>query len=287
MTAAPAPLETRVRLAHARITHLMAAAGVRSLHIKGYAMGPGVYAGGRTSSDVDLLVHPADLSHALDALTSHGWRRIADFAEGSVFEHAATLWHDQLGYVDVHRRLPGLGRSPVDAFEALWGERTTTVVAGHAVPVPSLRHQRLVVLVHGARDAGRGRFDVDHLRHTLDAGQWAELRVQAQILGAGAAWSIATGETDVAGVDEREALLLSAVRGDESGIRLLATRWHAARGWRERLHLLVRTVPVNRAHLQMRLGRPPTTADVLREQASRGAALTRWAAGKAVPRVGR
>ena len=33
----------------------------------------------------------------------------ARFATGSVFEHAATLWHVHWGYVDVHRAFPGVG----------------------------------------------------------------------------------------------------------------------------------------------------------------------------------
>ena len=53
-------LEVRVRLAHARITHLLDRAGIRGLHVKGYATEPGVYPEHRRSADVDLLVHPAD-----------------------------------------------------------------------------------------------------------------------------------------------------------------------------------------------------------------------------------
>ena len=53
-------LEVRVRLAHARITHLLDRAGIRGLHVKGYATEPGVYPEHRRSSDVDLLVHLAD-----------------------------------------------------------------------------------------------------------------------------------------------------------------------------------------------------------------------------------
>ena len=93
-------LEVRVRLAHARITHLLDRAGIRGLHLKGYATEPGVYPDHRRSSDVDLLVPPADADAVIALLGSHGWEPVATFSQGSIFQHAATLWHDQLGYVD-------------------------------------------------------------------------------------------------------------------------------------------------------------------------------------------
>lgn len=112
--AAPPSLdfEVRVRLAHARITHLLDRVGIRGLHVKGYATEPGVYPEHRRSSDVDLLVHPADATAVIELLHAHAWEPVADFSEGSIFQHAATLWHDQLGYVDVHRLFPASARPP-------------------------------------------------------------------------------------------------------------------------------------------------------------------------------
>ena len=53
---------------------------------------------------------------------------------------------------------------------------------------------------------------------------------------------------------------------------------------RERVELVLHVLPVNRAHLAMRLGRPVTWRDVAREQTSRvGAGLT-WIRRKAVRR---
>ena len=152
-------LAPRVRLAHACIARHLEDAGLRGLHVKGYAAAPGTYAPHRTSSDVDLLVHPQDAGRVCAVLEVHGWSLVTDFHEGSIFEHAATLWHDHLGYVDVHRLFPGLGSDPAAVFEHLWRERTARVVSGRPVPVPGLDGQRLVVIVHASRDGGRGRPD--------------------------------------------------------------------------------------------------------------------------------
>ncbi|MCK6094782.1 nucleotidyltransferase family protein [Micrococcus sp. EYE_162] len=279
----PLELRARVHLAHARIAHILEQNGVRGLHVKGYAMDLGVYREARSSSDVDLLVHPSEAEHVLDLLTGQGWNTVAAFSEGSIFEHAATLWHDHLGYVDVHRLFPGLGSSDERTFEQLWAEHRTRVIAGRAVPVPSLRHQRLIVLVHGARDPYRGAADVAHLRETLSDPEWTEVREQAEVLGATAAWHVATDE-DAAGMDEHDLTLFTALRSQESGMQLFTTRWRAAESTRERAALVLHTLPVNRPHLQMRLGRPPTRADILREQAHRAGALAGWIREKAVSR---
>ena len=283
--AAPPSLdfEVRVRLAYARITHLLDRVGIRGLHVKGYATEPGVYPEHRRSSDVDLLVHPADATAVIELLHAHAWEPVADFSEGSIFQHAATLWHDQLGYVDVHRLFPGLGASPEAAFDALWSEHAHLVIAGRPVPVPSPRHQRLVVIVHAARDPFRGGLDVRHIRESLPAESWAALREEAHRLHAGAAWHVATGEA-ADGVDSRQLTLFAALHESQSGLELFRTRWQSAATARERAVLVARTIPVNRPHLQMRLGRPVTRADLWREQRARLGALAGWAWTKAVRR---
>ncbi|MCV7478489.1 nucleotidyltransferase family protein [Micrococcus luteus] len=282
--AAPPSLdfEVRVRLAHARIAHLLDRAGIRALHLKGYATEPGVYPDHRRSSDVDLLVHPSDAA-AVALLASHGWAPVADFSEGSIFEHAATLWHDHLGYVDVHRLFPGLGTDAARTFDALWAERVIHVIAGRPVPVPGPVHQRLVVIVHAARDSHRGALDVRHIRDTSSPAEWDALRQEARRLHATAAWHVATGE-EADGMDAHDLALFEALQADESGLDLFRTRWRTARSARERARLVLHTLPVNRPHLQMRLGRPVTRADLWREQGARLGALAGWAWTKAVRR---
>ena len=94
---------------------------------------------------------------------------------------------------------------------------------------------------------------------------------------------MATGE-DLAPAGTAESELFTALRSHASGADLLAARWRAAGTARERVELVLHVLPVNRAHLAMRLGRPVTWRDVAREQTSRvGAGLT-WIRRKAVRR---
>jgi len=277
-------LRPRIELSHPRITHILASTSIRGLHVKGYAVEAGVYPKHRSSSDVDLLVHPADAERAVAALKEHGWAQVTTFAKGSLFEHAATLWHDYLGYVDVHRLFPGLGPDPATTFERLWAEHTVRIIAGHPAPVPSLRHQRLVVLVHAARDAGRGHADVEHLGRVLSEDEWAALRTEAHSLGAEAAWSVATAEAPSRAANDHDLRLFTALHHRETGFDLFRTRWGAARSARERAALVLHTIPVNKAHLQMRLGRPITRKDILREQVGRVFSAAAWLKTKAVHR---
>ena len=114
-------------------------------------------------------------------------------------------------------------------------------------------------------------------------GSRAALREEAHRLDAGAAWHVATGEA-ADGVDSRQLTLFAALHESQSGLELFRTRWQSAATARERAVLVARTIPVNRPHLQMRLGRPVTRADLWREQRARLGALAGWAWAKAVRR---
>lgn len=88
------------------------------------------------------------------------------------------------------------------------------------------------------------------------------------------------------GVDAHELPLFEALQESRSGLELLGTRRRSAGSAGQRLALLARTVPVNRPHLRMRLGRPLTRADMWREQGARAGALAAWAWRTAVRRGG-
>lgn len=276
-------LRARVQLSHALLAHLLDDAGLRALHIKGYAAQPGVYRKGRLSTDVDLLMRPEDAPRACATLAEHGWDRVTGFSEGSIFQHAATLRHPHLGYVDVHRIFPGLGDDPAAVFLHLWDRRTARVIAGRPVPVPDLTHQRLLLVVHAARDSARGPADVLHLRSTLATEEWAELRDESRRIGACDAWGVATGE-DLDGAHTAQARVFSALLAGETGMALMATRWAAASSRRERVALLTRGLRVNRPHLKMRLGRVPTHGDLMREHLAHLRDLASWVRRQAARR---
>lgn len=273
------PLAARVRLAHAMADHLLSRAGVRVLHHKGYAAAPGVYTAQRQSTDVDLLVAPEDQDRAIEALRTSGWTLVTGYAEGSIFRHAACLWHEHLGYVDIHRRLPGFTAEPREVFEQMWSQRSRGVLAARSCPVPSVDDQRLVVLIHAARDPVRGDRDAAHLREVLCAADWERLRRRARQFGAESAWYVSTGED--LGADPQEAALWQAVRDDVDSAALLQARLRAADPGLDRLRVLGGALRVNRGHLRMRLGREPQLRDVWADYRRRAAAGLRLLRGKA------
>ncbi|WP_227718743.1 nucleotidyltransferase family protein [Micrococcus sp. FDAARGOS_333] len=273
------PLRARLLLAHATLTHALADAGIRALHIKGYAALDGAYVPERSSTDVDLLVHPDDAPQTLRVLAQQGWPLVTDFSEGSIFMHAATLRHVQLGYVDVHRLFPGIGIDPAEAFERLWAARVERMRAGRPLPVVDLQHQRLLIILHAARDVSRRRLDVSHIRRTVSEDAWESLRRLAVAFRAQAAWEAATDET-LAGAAPRQTALFRAMNSNKTGLELFGHRWAAADGLGARARLVRDTLGVNRAHLAMDLRREVTAGDVLRWQWRRLRQVATWGAAK-------
>lgn len=269
------PLRARVLLAHAALAHILAEADIRALHIKGYAALDGSYVADRPSTDVDLLVHPDDASRAIRVLEAAGWPLIADFSEGSIFMHAATLRHVQLGYVDVHRLFPGIGIDPAEAFERLWAARVERIRAGHPLPVVDREHQRLLIILHAARDVSRRRLDVSHIRTTATKEEWEVLRRLAVEFRAQAAWEAATDET-LPGADPRQTELFRAMNSNKTGLALFGPRWRATDGFLGKARLVRDTLTVNRAHLAMDLGRDVTHRDALAWQIGRLRQITEW-----------
>lgn len=273
------PLRARVLLAHAALSHALADAGIRALHIKGYAALDGAYVPERSSTDVDLLVHPDDAPETLRVLAKQGWPLVTDFSEGSIFMHAATLRHVQLGYVDVHRLFPGIGIDPAEAFERLWAARVERIRAGHPLPVVDLQHQRLLIILHAARDVSRRRLDVSHIRGTVSEDAWQSLRRLAVAFQAQAAWEAATDEA-LAGAAPRQTALFRAMNSNKTGLELFGPRWAAADGPGAKARLVRDTLRVNRAHLAMGLQREVTSRDVLQWQWGRLRQIATWGTAK-------
>lgn len=71
---------------------------------------------------------------------------------GGLVEHSTNWYHPQLGQLDVHVRFPGIQVEAGRAFEALWRDRGTQRVAHRACVVPGVTAQRLVLLLHAARN---------------------------------------------------------------------------------------------------------------------------------------
>ncbi|WP_144791727.1 nucleotidyltransferase family protein [Kocuria palustris] len=269
----PLPPEVRVRFAHAMISHVLRAAGIRGLHHKGHTAPAGTYRAGRSSSDADVLVPAADARRAVAALEQRGWELVADYEDGSIFKHAASLWHSHLGYADIHRLLPGVEAPAEEVFERLWRHRAAESMGGRECNVPERLDHIALIVIHAARDAERGAQDVAHLRSILSDDEWEQVRSRALELDAAAAWAVATEETVTAPLNQVE--LLRALHTGADRPSLLRARLHAAESRADRARIALGALVPNRAHLRVQLRREPALPDYLREYRARIAAALR------------
>ena len=160
----PAVLTTaRVALvdrATAEAVRALAAAGVRSVLLKGPSLTAWLYGDGmpRPYGDSDLLVAPDDRPRAEDVLRALGY--VLVLGDGDIplpggQPHADTWWREATrSSVDLHRTL-GLARAPAEAAWPLLAAGTDRlVVEGVEVEVLGLPARALHVALHAAAHGG-------------------------------------------------------------------------------------------------------------------------------------
>lgn len=257
------PVSARVHLAHALVQRLADDAGADVLHLKGPALLPGLRPEGRHSTDVDVLVRPSHLARLAAALDSTGWERRTDFSTGSVFAHAANWWHDDFGWADVHVSWPGITIDPESAFDVLAGSAITTDVAHAPCPVPDRTGQVLVLVLHAARSRGSG--EGEYVWSRADESVQSDVRALAATLRAEVALAAGLGELEQHRDDPTYLLWRHFTQGG-SRMDEWRARLAAAPTLRDRVRLGTDALRVNRDHLRMELGRPPTRRDVRQRQ---------------------
>lgn len=264
------PLGVRVRLGHAAAQHVADAAGARILHLKGYALDDSLRWPGRVGTDVDVLVHPADVDAFLAGLGEAGWRVQTGFDWGSAFGHSATLVHQDWGYVDVHRLFPGLGPDAVRSFETLWARRCARVLGGVPCAVPDLDGQILVLLLHAGRDRGSIKAEQDVRSAWGDASPERRASVGAlvRLLGAEVGFAAAVGQLDDYRDHPEYRLWQVSSRGG-TRVEEWAARVAAAPTLRAKARVVAQAPLVNVDHLAAQLGRRPTRAEIAREFVAR------------------
>ena len=279
------PVGLRVHLAHATVQAIADEGGVDLLHIKGPAVAPellpyraealdnGTESGrrqARMSTDADVLVRLAHVDAFMAGLAQHHWQIVTRFATGSAFEHAASLWHTQLGYVDVHRRFPGIRLDAEEAFARLWEERQTVEIAHRPIATPSVDAQRFILLLHAARGGGLTHPDARRLWTEADEAARASSAELAARFDAEVAFAAATGRiADYAGDPTADIWRIFASGANPTRLDEWRARFRATRGPVPRLRLAARALLVNTDHLGMELGRPPTRAEVVAEYLNR------------------
>lgn len=271
MNASPVPLAIRVRFMHATLQFLADQAGIRILHIKGPALHPDLLqhdatgaAVPRSSTDADVIIEPGRAAEFLALATRTRFRQVTEFETGSPFEHAATVWADDLGYADLHRFFPGVNASAAAAFEELWRGRESIELAGRACQVPSLEAQRLILLLHHARSGGGARRDKVVAWDEASDEQRAGVRDLARRLDAELALAAAIGELDrfrdTAGFELWDQF---SRHPDHTRTAEWRARIRAARTPWAKVRLVGRSLLVNTDHLAMSLGHQPTRKEIV------------------------
>lgn len=274
----PMPVALRVHLAHATVQAVGDESGSPLLHIKGPATDPSLSPGtagvpgraatgpARVSTDADVLVHPDHARRFVGLLQQRGWRMVTSFRTGSAFEHAATLWHNELGFVDVHRHFPGIELGPARAFELLWQSRHTTDIAHRPCSVPSVAYQLLLLLLHAARNGGPTSDTTRRLWGNANDAVRADVRRLAGELQAEVALAAATGHLDrFTDRPSHDLWRAYSAGGEVDRMTEWRARLKAAPTLLARIRLLGQALLVNSDHLAMTLQRQPTGAEVTRE----------------------
>ncbi|WP_430647043.1 nucleotidyltransferase family protein [Agromyces sp. GXS1127] len=254
------PLQVRLQFGHAAIQYVADEVGVDLLHIKGAAVDPTLRAG-FFGTDVDVIVRPAQVAIMDRALRRAGWSLYSTFANGSPFGHAQTYLHPDWGYVDVHRRFPGIGVEAAAAFDALWEDRASVEIAGVRCAVPSVTAQRVLLILNAARSSNRGRRDVPSVWDGADGAARAEAEALVARLHAGVAFAAATGDLEQYRGDRAYLLWKVVSQGGPRSVEWWA-RIRAEPDLRERLRLIGRAPLVNVDHLAHRLGRRPSKREI-------------------------
>jgi len=261
------PVELRVHLAHVTVQAIADEVGADVLHIKGPAVDPSLRPKGRASADADVLVRPSHLKRLLRGLKRHGWKQVTILRSGGVVEHSTNWYHGQLGQLDVHVRFPGIQIESERAFDVLWMERSTQDVAHRPCVVPDAVAQRLLLLLHAARDIPRYTDDILIAWDDATAAQRTAVESLASELRAEVALAAATGRLEEYRGRPEYSLWRHYVDRKSDGVvyRRLAAR-AAPDGvtfarWRTSRHIVTSIVFLPR-HLRGQLGRPPSAREI-------------------------
>lgn len=142
-----------VALCHALVAHVAESLGLRVIFIKGPISAIQGLRPPKDSMDVDVMVSPEELGALINGLQLKGWRlRPSDNDEVTFPAHSVTLYHATWpSNIDVHFRFPGMERTPVECFDALWLRRTEVVLAARTVSAPSAPLGICILALHALR----------------------------------------------------------------------------------------------------------------------------------------
>jgi hypothetical protein len=145
-------------LVHVLCERVAQQSGSRVLAIKGPVVAMQGLRAPRTSADVDVLVHPDDLTAFVDHMRAVGWHDATETtAPRLVRSHSVNLLHDHWPVgIDVHHHFPGFLAPDAEVFDALWARRRAYVLAGARVTAADPVGMVAVVGLHLLREDAEG-----------------------------------------------------------------------------------------------------------------------------------
>lgn len=280
-------LGTRISIIHGVLQRLADQAGADVLHIKGPAVAeelldtrlapdpdtgePVTVTIPRPSSDADVLVRPEHVERFLAEVTRHGWIRKTTFTTSSAFGHALNIYHPRLGNADVHRHFPGLGD---DAFAQIWNHRQTKTIAHVGCTVPSLRAQRLLLLLHAAR-SGPTHPDTERAWGRANDEERDDVLTLAKLLGAEVGVAAAIGTLDEYRSHPQYLLWKHFREANPSRLHEWHARWRAATTVPAKARVVRSFIVFDPASLESDLGHTPTKREILRRNVARFGTMVR------------
>ncbi|SMO44890.1 nucleotidyltransferase family protein [Propioniciclava tarda] len=223
----------------------------------------------RLSADADILVRPEHLKRFQAALRRHGWQRKTRLYSGGAVEHSEDWSHPELGGADVHIRFPGIRVTPERAFAALWSERQSRDIAGRPCPAPSVDAQRLLLLLHAARNGGPASADVGPPWTNATTAIQGRVRMLAVAFGADVALAGATGRLDEFAHRPEYDLWRLLGQPDADVFDLWVAFVKAAPTALDRVRAILYSIHPKSDRVDHQVGHPANAAEVLRAQASR------------------
>lgn len=274
------PLSVGLRLGTAALQVIADDCGVDLLHIKGAAVDESLLElvadtdpdtglilqrpQPRSSVDIDVLVRPSQVERLFAAMREHGWVMAYRFEDGSAFEHASTWLREGLASADVHRTFPGIGADPEAAFDRLWSDRSTLVIAGYPCQVPSLAAQRLILIVHAVRGGDLAGGDIRRAWGAATPDQRTAVDALAAQVHAEVALAAGTGRLEQHRGSREYPLWHMLSTGNTSRLALWSARVRAQPNLWAALRVAVWLVVPKPGRLRRSLGRDPNPGELAR-----------------------
>lgn len=174
----------------AEVVSVFRRSGVDSILIKGPTLAAWLYRGGpvRYYADSDLVVAPQHYKLAKRLLADLGFEyqhREQDLPPRGLPHAEPWVRASDLGELDLHRTLFGVGVPPQEVWGELSHAREEMSICGCPVAVPSIPARALIVALHAAQhQEGKPLYDLDRALAAADEDVWRQATALAERLEA-------------------------------------------------------------------------------------------------------